>query len=300
MTQHKANLDAWHVLRTVIDAGGFAQAAKQLQRSQSAISYSISKLQEQIGLELLTLQGRRAVLTAHGALLLERTRALLTNYDDILQLADELQKGHEPALSIWIDGHCPTWFLSPVFGEFQTHFPQTALTIHQGGAKFVPGDGPEEKIADQIDLAITTRPLWATGYSNIGELHFTAVAHPNHPLFGCDSPIEQSVLEQHRQVQLDTVTARSSNSTPAVKKQSIWLVSSLHQALEAVLMGQAYGWLPIDLIESELTQGKLIRLSLEHGESYSLPVYLQYNKATTGPAAQTMGELISRYFSQRR
>ena len=47
MSQHKANLDAWHVLRTVIDAGGFAQAAKQLQRSQSAISYSISKLQEQ-------------------------------------------------------------------------------------------------------------------------------------------------------------------------------------------------------------------------------------------------------------
>lgn len=299
MSQSKANLDAWQVLQTVIDAGGFAQAARQLKRSQSAISYSISKLQEQIGLELLTIQGRRAVLTEHGALLLERSRALLASYNDILELADELQKGHEPNLTLWIDGHCPTWFLKPVLGEFQTHFPRTALTLLQGGET-----GFGDRQDTQIDLAITTQPIWDTGFSNLGKISFIAVVHPNHPLLGCDAPLSHSQLEAYRQVKLYPASLGKTVPSRLVPDRSIWLVSSLHQAREAVLIGQAYAWLPQELIEAELAQGKLKRLELEHGESYQLPVYLQFSDSdhhsNNRPATQAMAKLITRYFSLSR
>ena len=297
MSSQKANLDAWHVLRTVIDVGGFAQAADRLQRSQSAISYSISKLQEQVGLELLTTKGRRAVLTQNGALLLERSRALLVDYDNILQLAKSLRKGYESALSVWIDGLCPVGFLKPVLGEFQTHYPQTPVSLIQGGM----GGGIDDKrnaSPGQVDLAITTRPLWETSFDNLGELSFIAVVHPNHPILGCDPPVSSSVLRKHRQVSLWQANKDIASEEQSDQNTSNWLVSSYHQAIEAVLMGQAYGWLPKRRIEKELAEGKLKRLVLEQGGHYRLPVYLQYNpQRPSGQARQALGGLISRYLA---
>jgi len=292
MSQIKANLDAWHVLRTVIDAGGFAQAASQLQRSQSAISYSINKLQEQLGLELLAIQGRRAVLTANGAQLLARSRALLAEYDEMLELASELQKGHEPALTLWIDGLCPILALKPTLGEFQTHFPQTTVSIIQGNQYST--DGQRGRKQPEADLAITTNPVWATNLTNLGELTLIAVAHPNHPILGCTPPISQSVLKKHRQVSVE-----SHPHALISKNQSIWQVSDYHQAIEAVLMGQACGWLPEQSIEKELAKGRLKRLELEQGERYRLPIFLQYSEQdTASPARQAFGKLIVRYFTQ--
>jgi len=293
MSQNKANLDAWHVLRTVIDVGGFAQAAEQLQRSQSAVSYSIHKLQEQMGLELLTTKGRRAVLTANGALLLARSRTLLIYYDDMLEQAKALRKGYEPALSVWIDNLCPVGFLQPVLGEFQTHFPQTTVSIIQTGMPTDGADSDENQIG--ADLAITTTPIWETSFDNLGEMTFIAVAHPNHPVFGCDFPISQEALEEHRRVSVQ----QARHTTVSVKidqNTSHWLVSDYQQAIQAVLMGQAYGWLPQRTIERELSKGKLRRLTLQHGERYRLPVYLQYNQQrSAGLARAALAKLIIRY-----
>ena len=297
---NKANLDAWHVLRTVVDVGGFAQAAEQLQRSQSAISYSIHKLQEQIGLELLTTKGRKAVLTANGAFLLARSRELLTHYDNMLEQAESLKMGYEPALSVWIDNLCPVGFLQPVLGEFQTNFPQTAVSIIQNDVSVEANDGDDSH--GEADLAITTSPVWATSIENLGELAFIAVAHPNHPVFGCDSPISHSALKEHRRVSVQQAHQQEIASNE-VEITSNWLVSTYQQAIQAVLIGQAYGWLPHKSVEQELSQGKLKRLTLEHGERYRLPVYIQYNPqrsaglARAGLARTALAELIIRYAS---
>ena len=50
----------------VVQLGGFAPAAKRLNRSQSTISYAISRLEEQLGIKLFELKGRKAELTETG------------------------------------------------------------------------------------------------------------------------------------------------------------------------------------------------------------------------------------------
>jgi DNA-binding transcriptional LysR family regulator len=289
MSQTKANLDPWHILRTVIDAGGFAQAAQQLQRSQSALSYAVSKLQDQLGLDLLTIKGRRAVLTDHGALLLNRMRALLDDYEDLLELADSLRLGHEPGLSLWIDAHCPSQFLHQVLGEFQTHFPKTVLNICQSACDGqTDGEG-----AGQADLVISSQQFWAMSSQNLGELEWIAVAQPNHPLMGCDPPITPLMLKKHRCIAIQGRVRGLSE-----QKQPLWTVSSHQQAVEAVLLGQAFGWLQKHLIIEHLARETLKPLALESGERYKSPVYLQYNpQRQHGPAAKALGALIQRQFS---
>ena len=56
-------LDAWEILQTVVQLGGFAPAAAKMNRSQSTISYAIRRLQDQLGVRLFEIHGRKAQLT---------------------------------------------------------------------------------------------------------------------------------------------------------------------------------------------------------------------------------------------
>src|SRR5258706_12700218 len=62
----RSTLEQWSVLKAIVDHGGFAQAAEALHRSQSSVSYMVARLQEQLSVELLAIEGRKARLTEQG------------------------------------------------------------------------------------------------------------------------------------------------------------------------------------------------------------------------------------------
>ena len=72
VTENKVTLEQWRALLAVIDAGGYAKAAEQLNKSQSAISYAIAQLESALGVKVFNLQGRKAVATPSGELLYRR------------------------------------------------------------------------------------------------------------------------------------------------------------------------------------------------------------------------------------
>ena len=44
----RVTLEQWRTLVAVVDAGGYAQAAEALHKSQSAITYAVQKLETQL------------------------------------------------------------------------------------------------------------------------------------------------------------------------------------------------------------------------------------------------------------
>lgn len=56
MEKTRTTLDQWITLQAVVDCGGFAQAAEVLHRTQSAISYTISKLEQTLEIEIFSLE----------------------------------------------------------------------------------------------------------------------------------------------------------------------------------------------------------------------------------------------------
>ena len=87
----RTTLEQWAVLAAVVDRGGFAQAASALHRSQSAVSYAVARLQEELDVPLLAIEGRKAVLTPHGETLLKRARVLLRDLDTLESLSAQPQ-----------------------------------------------------------------------------------------------------------------------------------------------------------------------------------------------------------------
>src|SRR5689334_8250100 len=99
----RSTLEQWQVLQAIVDCGGYAQAAEALHRSQSSVSYMVARLQEQVGVELLEIDGRRARLTKNGEALLRRARALLDDAFQLEEFARSLNQGWESELRFAVD-----------------------------------------------------------------------------------------------------------------------------------------------------------------------------------------------------
>src|SRR5512137_390299 len=102
-----STLEEWEILRAVVQLGGFAPAAEQLNRSQSTISYAIARLQERLGVRLLELKGRKAQLTEVGRVLLADAEPHLAGFQQLEQRARSLASGGETEIRVSVDSIFP-------------------------------------------------------------------------------------------------------------------------------------------------------------------------------------------------
>ena len=118
MKAPRVTLEQWRTLQAVVDHGGFAQAAEALHRSQSSISYTVARMQEQLGIPLLEIEGRKAVLTESGAALLRRSRHLVAQASQLEMLASEMDQGWEAEVRLVVDAAYPTDRLASALHAF--------------------------------------------------------------------------------------------------------------------------------------------------------------------------------------
>src|SRR5687767_4128370 len=118
MSTPRITLDQWAALVAVVEHGGHAQASRHLHRTQSTVTYTINKLEDQLGLPIFERTGRRSVLTPAGEVVYRRGRALLIEAGRLERSAAELARGSEPEVRIAVEIIFPTWLLLACLGEF--------------------------------------------------------------------------------------------------------------------------------------------------------------------------------------
>jgi DNA-binding transcriptional LysR family regulator len=59
MIDPRISLEQWRSLLAVVDAGGYAQAAEMLHKSQSAVTYAVQKIEVLLGVKIFQVIGRR-------------------------------------------------------------------------------------------------------------------------------------------------------------------------------------------------------------------------------------------------
>src|SRR5438132_12382237 len=91
----RISLDQWRALAAVVDAGGYAQAAQALHKSQSSVSYAVQKIEAMLGLKAFEIEGRKALLTPTGQFLYRRARALVAESAALERAAKRLSAGRE-------------------------------------------------------------------------------------------------------------------------------------------------------------------------------------------------------------
>jgi len=147
------------ILREVDRQGSLTAAARTLCLTQSALSHSMKKLEEQLGAKIWQREGRALRLTQAGAYLLSvanRVLPQLTQAEDRLQ---QYAQGERGTLRIGIECHpCYQWLLK-IVSPYLARWPDVDVDVRQ---RFQFG-GIAALFAHEIDLLVTPDPLFRPG-----------------------------------------------------------------------------------------------------------------------------------------
>ena len=284
----RITLEQWQALVAVVDAGGYAQAAEQLHKSQSSVTYLVQKLESLLEVKAFEIKGRKAALTPAGQLLYRRARVLLDEAAGIEEAAKSTSAGWEAEISIAAEVIFPAWVLLKCFDKLNAESPHTRIEYIES----VLAGTNEALLEGRADLAITVQiPQGFTG-ALLGPLRMLLVAHPEHPLHKLGRPLTMRDLRAHRQLVVRESDAHRATKT-SVETAQRWTVSHMSTAIFAAAMGFGFGWYPEERIRGELEAGRLKPLPLREGAERVGQLYLVYaDRENAGPGTLRLAEII--------
>ena len=284
----RITLEQWQALVAVVDAGGYAQAAEQLHKSQSSVTYLVQKLESLLGVKAFEIKGRKAALTPTGQLLYRRARVLLDEALGLEKTAKSASAGWEAEIRIAAEMIFPAWVLLKCFDRLNAESPHTRIEYYE---TVIAGTN-EALLSGRADLAIT--PVVPSGFAGtpLMPLRMLLVAHPEHPLHKLGRTITMRDLRKHRQLVVrETDTARATKTM--VEAAQRWTMSHMSTGIFAAAMGFGYGWYPEERIRNELQQGSLRPLPLREGGERLGQFYLVYaDRDNAGPGTLRLAEII--------
>jgi DNA-binding transcriptional LysR family regulator len=281
-------LEQWRALIAVVDAGGYAQAAETLHKSQSSITYAVQKLQSILGVRAFETKGRKAVLTPTGQLLYRRARTLLDDAAGVERAARTLSAGWEAEIRVVMEVVFPTWLMLKCLDRLGAESPQTRIELVES----VLGGTLEALLQGETDIAIA--PSIPQGFSGdaLARMRFVLAAHPEHALHRLGRPATIQDLRAHRQLVVRE-TGQQRATRPSLEATQRWTVSHMSTSIIAARSGFGYAWLPEDKIRDELAAGSLKPVPLRDGGERYAQLYLVFaDRDAAGPGTLKLAEII--------
>lgn len=284
------SLDQWRALQAVVEAGGYAQAAGALHKSQSAVTYAVQKIETQLDVKLFEIHGRKAVLTEAGQVLYRRARTLIDEALALERGAESMRKDWTSEIRIAAEIIFPSWILLECLATFAEERPETHVELYE-----TVMDGTEEMVRNgKVDLAIcSTLPKGFLGEPLV-QMRFLAAAHRDHPLHKLGRTLTNRDLKHHRHLYIrDTSTQRKRDATTSVGDEQRWTVSNKATSIRAATMGLGFAWYAEEDIRTELAAGILKPLPLREGGELFAQLYLVFaDRDYAGRDEVRLGEII--------
>lgn len=256
----RLTLDALQVVDAIDRCGSFAAAADELHRTTSTLSYTVKKLEHDLGVALFDRSGYRARLTDAGRLLLDEGRAVLDAARAMERRVRSLGDGWEAELEIAVNELVPVETVLAVVADFYRAGHPTRIRVRTE----VLGGVWESLVARRADVAVTE--VEARGVSDIthrpiGTLSFVFAVAPDHPLARERQPVKLSAIRRHRVVVVaDSARSGAARSSGIAQAADVLTVSSLQAKLAAQVAGLGVGFLPESAAAPAIAQGRLVPL----------------------------------------
>lgn len=254
----RLTLDALETLNAIAEAGSFARAAERLHRVPSALTYTINKLESDLGVTLFDRTGKRPELTAAGRELIAQGRDLVRQAEALETRVKRVAHGWETQLTIAVDEVIPLERLFPLVSEFDALVCGTRIRFAQ---EVLTGTW-DALIDRRADLAVGAPGDAPAGFDlssrELGRERFVYCVAPFHPLAEAEEPIPSRLLGRYRAVVAADSARRLPPRTMGLQpNQDMLVVPTLAAKCEAQVLGLGVGFLPEWLARSEVAAGRL-------------------------------------------
>ena len=239
----------------------FSRAAEKLFRTQSAVSQTIRKLEDELGEALFDRSSRDGVLTDAGKVLYEYAEKLINLRSEAAESLTELRELQTGKLVIAAN-EFTVLYLLPLLTIFRQRHPMIKITVERALGSHIPDDVLRYTAEFGVLSYEPQEPSLHSVVVYLDELVF--VVPPNHPLaharqvsirqLGAESFVAHIVASPHREKVIQQFKA---HKTPLHMDVEL---PTLQAIKRYVAMGSGVALVPEISVESELARGELVRI----------------------------------------
>jgi DNA-binding transcriptional LysR family regulator len=239
----------------------FSRAAEKLYRTQSAVSQSIRKLEDELGEPLFDRSSRDGVLTDAGQVLFEYAEKLLNLRQDARESLAELRELQKGKLVIAANEFTALYLL-PVLSEFRRLHPMIKITVQRSLGSRIPDDVLQHTAEFGVLSYKPEEPRLHSIVAYLDEL--ALVVPPKHPLatakevsirqLGAESFVAHIVSSPYREKVLQTF---QKYKTPLHMDIELPTLQAIKQF---VAMENGVALIPEISVETEVARGELVRV----------------------------------------
>lgn len=260
----RLSLDALQIMDAIDRRGSFAAAGKELHKVPSTISYTVAKLEEELGVQLFERAGPRADLTPAGRELLKEGRHLLRAAQDLEARVRRVASGWETEFAIGIDSLFAPVALREDIEAFYAVADRTRLRI---GQEALSGTW-EALLERRADLLIGAAGEGPSGGGYVaepmGSMPFVFAVAPTHPLAAIDRPLGKLDLQRHRAVAVaDSARKLVSRTVGLAFGQDALTVPDIRSKHDFQRAGLGFGFLPEPYARAAIRAGELVVKEVE-------------------------------------
>jgi DNA-binding transcriptional LysR family regulator len=252
----------------VAEAHSFGRAAEELSHSQPAISISIKKLEEEIGVPLLDRFRRDVRLTDAGQILFDYAQRILNLRSEVSAAIDELRQLHHGKVSIGANESTNLYILPKMVLAYRERYPQIKVEVFRSSSVQLPKEVKERNLDFGIVAFDPADPELASFPILQDEL--ILVVPPQHPFakkrkvtmhdLGSETFVAHNVQTPSRDYVIETFRRAGVALNIGIE------LSSIETIKEFVEKNIGIAILPKLALEKELQERKLIRVRVQNFE----------------------------------
>lgn len=248
----------------VVEEKGFSRAATRLHRTQSAVSQTVSKLEDELGEKLFERSSRDGAITDAGALLLEYAQELLNLRSRARTALKELRELQHGKLSIAANEFTVLYLLRALH-EFRRLHP----TIHIEVQRVSASDVARAVVNHNVELGMLSFQPEDDQLSSVIVYNdeLACVVYPGHPLatsqrtnireLGAEFFVAHNVISPYREKVLQTFAKHKTALHMPVELPNIEAIKQF------VAMGNGVALLPRIAVEAEINRGDLVQIPVK-------------------------------------
>jgi len=240
----------------------FSRAAEELHLTQPAVSMQVKQLEEQAGLPLTEMVGKKVFLTSAGEEVARHARRIaqqLREADEALDALKGVRGGH---LAIGVISTAK-YFAPRLLAEFRRRHPGVDLSLGVSNRETLV-----RRLTDnEIDLAIMGQPPKdiATIADAFADHPMIIAAAPDHPLAGCEKiPTsllgEETFLIREPGSGTRATMERYFADAAIVPRQQLEMGGSDETIKQAVMAGLGIAFISAHAVALECEFGRMVRL----------------------------------------
>ncbi len=284
----KVTLEQWLIFQAVVEEGSFAKAADALNKSQSAISYNIAKMQDVLDLKLFVACGRKAKLTELGKTTLSKSRRLVKMLNQLETAIDNFTHGVESKLTLYVDESFPNPILSQATMQFAQACPQTKLSLEK--IKSTNKQANDNSIKAKLMISPEVN---GACFEKLIQVKYQPYAHRQHELNLAVAPLPLSSLHNAKHIVLKNMPMPKGFDASVCMNHSHIEVDSFVLMKDLIEAKQGIGWLPEWYGDAHKETLKPVNFAKPY-HFYQTLYLLSEDDALMGPAQKKLETILTK------